>query len=312
MINIVVNSTKINIDWVFGICSSCDINILVYDKGEFKRKINIPAKVDQEEEPECFYKTLGILKPQDNDMDANKKIKYAFHRKALETHPDKGGDPADFMKVLNAYEALYDDEKRNIYNKCGYRGLKKFEREQKVHVPQPYINPGLAELNKMKGENKECEDDEARAYLKYIINHYDNLPYYTFFIHSEMYSPYHTGSILDKFNEAVLTKKLFYNINDKKKLQSIVSNPLYDEILEWYDKYIEKYIPINNLPSKDWTVNYKGSAQFLVHKLSIQNLPKQFYEELYEWIMTTDMPPKKSNMFLELTWHIFWDICPNL
>ena len=30
--------------------------------------------------------------------------------------------------------------------------------------------------------------------------------YYTFFIHSEMYSPYHTGSILDKFNEAVLTK----------------------------------------------------------------------------------------------------------
>jgi len=33
-------------------------------------------------------------------------IKKAFREKALKTHPDKGGDPADFRKVREAYECL--------------------------------------------------------------------------------------------------------------------------------------------------------------------------------------------------------------
>ena len=41
------------------------------------------------------------------DSDASDDdIKQAFRKKALETHPDKGGDPEQFRKVREAYECL--------------------------------------------------------------------------------------------------------------------------------------------------------------------------------------------------------------
>ena len=83
-------------------------------------------------------------------------------------------------------------------------------------------------------------------------------------------------------------------------------------MLIWYYNYIEKYISIHSLPSQDWTQDYRGSAQFLVHKSLITNLPLEFYKNLYNWIITTNMPNEKSGRFLEYTWHIFWEIYPKL
>lgn len=146
--------------------------------------------------------------------------------------------------------------------------------------------------------------NEASVYLKYIVDNYNNLADFTFFIHDDEYSWHHSGSIIDLLDEAVKSKKLYYNINDKCILGSIRSNRWYDEILKWYDEYIDSYIP---LPNKDWTINHRGSAQFLVHKSLITKLPLKFYEDLYNWIITTNMPNSKSGRFLEWCWHIFWD-----
>ena len=153
--------------------------------------------------------------------------------------------------------------------------------------------------------------NEASVYLKYIIDHYDNLSTYTFFIHDDEYTWHHFGSIVDKFDEAVSSHKMYYNINDNCVLGSILTNEWYSDIIEWYKLYVENYIPLHTLPNKDWTNGYRGSAQFLVHKQIITNLPKKFYEDLYHWIITTDMPSSKSGRFLEWTWHLFWDIYPN-
>jgi hypothetical protein len=57
--------------------------------------------------------------------------------------------------------------------------------------------------------------NEASVYLKYIIDYYDNLSEYTFFIHDEEYAWHHSGILIDKFKEAVASKKKYYNINDK-------------------------------------------------------------------------------------------------
>jgi hypothetical protein len=154
--------------------------------------------------------------------------------------------------------------------------------------------------------------NEASVYLKYIVDNYENLADFTFFTHDDEYTWHHFGSIIDKFNEAVASNKLYYNINDNCFLGSILSNSWYDDILNWYNTYIEKYIPMNSLPNKDWTQDQRGSAQFLVHKSLIRKLPIEFYEDLYNWIITTDMTNDKSGRFLEWTWHIFWDIYPNL
>jgi len=152
--------------------------------------------------------------------------------------------------------------------------------------------------------------NEASVYLKYIIDNYNNLADFTFFIHDDEYAWHHTGSILDLFDEAVNSNKLYYNINAGCILGSIVSNRYYNDILIWYNNYIEKYIPLNSLPNPDWTQDHRGSAQFLVHKSLITNLPLEFYQNLYNWIIITDMPNEKSGRFLEYTWHVFWEIYP--
>jgi hypothetical protein len=148
---------------------------------------------------------------------------------------------------------------------------------------------------------------EASVYLKYVIDRYEKLPEFTFFIHDEEYAWHHSGSIVDKFDEAVASGKKYFNINDKAVMGSIFTNKWYNEIVEWYSKYIEPYIPMNSLPNKDWTDGHLGSAQFLVHRSNIQKLPKKFYEDLYTWITTTDMENQMSARFLEWTWHLFWD-----
>lgn len=157
--------------------------------------------------------------------------------------------------------------------------------------------------------------NEASVYLKYIIDNYESLSDFTFFTHDEEYCWHHQGSIIDKYNEAVeeIKKgKLYYNINDASVLGSIISNKWYTDILIWYNEFIEKYIPMSRLPKKDWTVGYRGSAQFLVHKSLITKLPKKFYEDLYNWIITTNMPNEKIGRFMEWTWHVFWVIYPEL
>jgi len=175
-----------------------------------------------------------------------------------------------------------------------------------IYDKETKVNPYSVPVNK---------GNEASVYLKYIVDHYDKLNEYTFFIHDDEYTWHHSGSIIDRYNEAIKETgdgKLYYNINDKCILGSIITNKWYDDILIWYNTYIEKYIPLDSLPSKDWTNGYRGAAQFIVHKSLITKLPKDFYENLYNWIITTDMENLKSGMFLEWSWHIFWDIYPNL
>lgn len=43
---------------------------------------------------------------------------------AVKLHPDKGGDPAKFQEMQNAYEIISDPQKREIYDQYGEEGLK--------------------------------------------------------------------------------------------------------------------------------------------------------------------------------------------
>ena len=58
------------------------------------------------------------------------EIKRAYRGKALQFHPDKGGDPELFRKIQVAYEILSDDNARRRYNFYGEDGLKPHERSQ--------------------------------------------------------------------------------------------------------------------------------------------------------------------------------------
>jgi molecular chaperone DnaJ len=65
-----------------------------------------------------FYEVLGLSKDASAD-----EIKKAFRRKAIELHPDRGGDEAQFKEVNEAYEVLKDPSTKQRYDQFGHAGV---------------------------------------------------------------------------------------------------------------------------------------------------------------------------------------------
>jgi len=57
------------------------------------------------------YTTLGVSQTATLD-----EIKRAYKRLATKHHPDKGGNPEEFKKIVSAYETLSDQAKRSDYD----------------------------------------------------------------------------------------------------------------------------------------------------------------------------------------------------
>lgn len=153
--------------------------------------------------------------------------------------------------------------------------------------------------------------NEASVYLKYIIDYYENLPEFTYFIHDDEYSWHHEGSIVNLYDEAINSGDKYYNVNAhcQNSLNDVISNCItngwYEDFIIFYNNYIEEFVPYNSLIKNK---KYRNSAQFLVHKDLISLIPKKKYIEMYNWIITTNFDNSKSGRFLEWTWHILWDI----
>lgn len=60
------------------------------------------------------YDDLGIATNATDE-----EIKRAYRDKAVLTHPDKGGDAAEFAKIARAYETLKDPDRRRLYDETG-------------------------------------------------------------------------------------------------------------------------------------------------------------------------------------------------
>lgn len=150
---------------------------------------------------------------------------------------------------------------------------------------------------------------EASAYLKYVLDHYDSMPEKVFFCHDEEYSWHHTGSIVDRLDDALRRDKAFVNVNHFV-LGSIDTNPLYPEIKRWWKAVCEPYVSNMALYPRDWTKGHLGCAQFLVSSARIREYPIELYADLYEWVTTTDLPNSVSGRFMEWTWHVIWDDPP--
>eukprot|EP00440_Ansanella_granifera_P036849 gb/GFBE01039976.1/.p1 GENE.gb/GFBE01039976.1/~~gb/GFBE01039976.1/.p1 ORF type:complete len:423 (+),score=82.96 gb/GFBE01039976.1/:1-1269(+) len=61
-----------------------------------------------------FYDLLGVEAGA-----TSADIKHAYRRKALQLHPDKGGDPEQFKVMKEAYDVLSDPQKRELYDQYG-------------------------------------------------------------------------------------------------------------------------------------------------------------------------------------------------
>ena len=59
---------------------------------------------------ESYYDILGVSETATQD-----EIKKAYRKKAVEHHPDKGGDEQVFKKISEAYDTVGDESKRRQY-----------------------------------------------------------------------------------------------------------------------------------------------------------------------------------------------------
>jgi molecular chaperone DnaJ len=64
-----------------------------------------------------YYDILGVSKGASAE-----EIKKAFRKKAVEHHPDKGGDETKFKEISEAYDTLSDETKRGEYDRYGKSG----------------------------------------------------------------------------------------------------------------------------------------------------------------------------------------------
>ena len=67
-----------------------------------------------------YYEVLGVTKTASLD-----EIKKSFRSQARKLHPDNkdSGDEKAFKELAEAYEALSDPQKRELYDKYGHEGL---------------------------------------------------------------------------------------------------------------------------------------------------------------------------------------------
>lgn len=150
--------------------------------------------------------------------------------------------------------------------------------------------------------------NEASAFLLYIIEHYDNLRDYSIFLHGHEHSWHHEGSMIDIISDIKDMKTYFFNLNNYR-LGYILTNPQMRNLAVWYNDYLQEELgPFSDYG--DWTYGHFGCAQFIVHKSLILSRTKKFYENLYNWILTTPLDSGISGRFMEWTWHLIWNQVP--
>ena len=72
------------------------------------------------------YETLNVPPTA-----SNSELKTAYRNLARITHPDKGGDPAEFRKVDEAYKTLKDPSERNLHDfRLKYNRTQQEQRQQ--------------------------------------------------------------------------------------------------------------------------------------------------------------------------------------
>lgn len=144
--------------------------------------------------------------------------------------------------------------------------------------------------------------NEASAYLKYIIDNYDNLGDKNLFIHGHRMA-YHQSCDMDFIiNNLKWDLDSYFSINRRDwYFDEGVNNTHHADN---YNCMKSNWGNIfgNNLAFPE-SFHHYSCAQFQVDKELILSNSKQFYEHLFNWLMNTNMPNYWNARIFEHTWH---------
>lgn len=148
---------------------------------------------------------------------------------------------------------------------------------------------------------------EVSGYLKYIIDHYDNLADHTAFIHAHLHS-WHTprqDTILRYANWSVN----HYQPTVRTFRGYLTGGGLHPDLSDTWPELFEPYLG----PLRQTEVYYHCCGSFIVPKSTIHRHSRQLYEQWYQWIADSpdfprDAPKRKmwrtnAAWIFEYTWH---------
>jgi hypothetical protein len=142
---------------------------------------------------------------------------------------------------------------------------------------------------------------EASVYLKYIVDHYNNLADKNLFLHGHQTS-YHqsepTDYICNNLNWSIPS---YFSVNRRDwYFHEGVSDVTYPENYKWIKENWNYLFPKSEPIPK--TFHHYSCAQFQCDKNNILRNSLQFYQNAYNWIMTTTLPNSQSGRIFEHIW----------
>ena len=139
---------------------------------------------------------------------------------------------------------------------------------------------------------------DSIMYIKYIIDNYANLPDKTLFVHHHQYDWTQDYSLDFIINNVNWNYSDYFSICSRKNYNDVfVIAPETKELLRqnWY--IFERYI---DYPGQ---LFYYAGTQFCVDKKNILQYPLSYWEYLYNWILSSELPDPIVGRIFEWCWH---------
>lgn len=183
-----------------------------------------------------------------------------------------------------------------------------FERlDEKVYKPLKYdmsYEPCNATDSRCIFPNK---GKEVPSYLKFIVDHYADLPEYVIFLHghNQSWHSFDKIPVLKRITIETLRANnvLFWSFRN-------ITSPLVPEKLPAVkpaimDGWGALYKGLEGFPDKPpvwWT--YNCCAEFIVSRAAIRSRPLEFYVKAWDWLWKTQWNDYLTSRFFEYTWHM--------
>lgn len=158
---------------------------------------------------------------------------------------------------------------------------------QKLIFPHIVYYKDVPEKEPFSAKNKAKSETNL---LKFIADFYDNLPRNIITVHQYEKKFYHEGSLVDIINDPLFEQKYkaskskgFWNFNIPMmgsvfpQVEKMIQSGWWPNCMEPYFGSITEY--------GDFTNGKRACAQFVVSRERIHSLPREFYRDMYNWLI---------------------------
>eukprot|EP00823_Brevimastigomonas_motovehiculus_P008601 TRINITY_DN7904_c0_g1_i1.p1 TRINITY_DN7904_c0_g1~~TRINITY_DN7904_c0_g1_i1.p1 ORF type:complete len:336 (+),score=35.63 TRINITY_DN7904_c0_g1_i1:110-1117(+) len=146
--------------------------------------------------------------------------------------------------------------------------------------------------------------NEASVYLHFIINHYEALPRCIAFFHGHRPS-WHSFDTVQRIRDTPVWENCdFCSLSWRFKLN--ISNATYPDQYERLVNLWPHYFASDYGPNPPERLFRFCCAEFIVSRERIYLHSKQFYEDLYSYLMSTSISSRLSGRVFEDSWHFLF------